>query len=152
MCTRDRMYCEGKNVNGMIEHRDNDRGVRYCYLEGIGCGGSHYNYVSPDFYRFVPWEGPGFKPVGYGYESVAANLEAMARIENETAGLSEKDALARRRELIAEIDRQGLLATPANSFINELVVEAARLSIVNEGAWVDIHYEPKPHVAPRQAR
>jgi len=146
------MYCEGKNVNGMIEHRDNDRGVRYSYLEGIGCGGSHYNYVSPDFYRLVPWEGPGFKPVGYGYESVAANLEAMARIETETAGLSEKDALVRRRELIAGIDRQGLLATPANSFINELVVEAARLSIIADGVWVDIRYEPKPHVALRQIR
>jgi predicted dehydrogenase len=146
------MYCEGKDVNGMIEHRDNDRGVRYSYLEGIGCGGSHYNYVSPDFYRLVPWEGAGFKPVGYGYESVAANLEAMARIESETAAQPEKDALARRRELIAEIDRQGLLATPANSFINELVVEAARLSIIADGVWVDIRYEPKPHVALRQAR
>jgi hypothetical protein len=144
------MYCEGKNVNGMIEHRDNDRGVRYSYLEGIGCGGSHYNYVSPDFYRLVPWEGPGFKPAGYGYESIAANLDAMCRIESETAGKPEKQALLQRRKLIAEIDRQGLLATPANSYINELVVEAARLSIVNDGAWVDIRYKPRPQVARRE--
>ncbi|MBI4664274.1 MAG: Gfo/Idh/MocA family oxidoreductase [Verrucomicrobia bacterium] len=145
------MYCEGKNASGMIEHRDNDRGVRYCYLEGIGCGGSKYNYVSPDFYRLVPWEGPGFKPAGYGFESIAANLEAMQRIERETAHLPDEPALARRRELIAEIDRQGLLATPANSYINELVVEAARLSIVNDGAWVDIRYEPRLHVALRHS-
>ena len=32
--------------------------------------------------------------------------------------------------MIAEIDRQGIIATPANSYINELVVEAARLSIL----------------------
>jgi len=64
------MYCEGKNACGMIEHIDDDRGVRHSYLEDIGCGGSKYNYVSPDFYRLVPWEGPGFKPVGYGYESL----------------------------------------------------------------------------------
>ncbi len=146
------MYCEGKNANGMIEHKDNDRGVRYSYLEGIGCGGSKYNYVSPDFYRLVPWEGPGFKPVGYGYESIAANIEAMRNIENKTAGLPEKRALSQRRKLIAEIDRQGILATPANSYINELVVEAARQSIVNDGAWVDIHYTPAPGVALRSSK
>lgn len=145
------MYCEGSNRSGMIEHRDNDRGVRYSYLDGIGCGGSKYNYVSPDFYRLVPWPGPGFKPVGYGYESIAANLEAMLNIEQKTAGLAEEPALIRRRELLAVIDQQGLLATPANSFINELVVEAGRLSIVNEGAWVDIRYEPRRHVAPRNS-
>jgi D-galacturonate reductase len=146
------MYCEGANASGLIEHRDNDRGVRHCYLEGIGCGGSKYNYVSPDFFRLVPWERAGFKPVGYGYESIAAHLEAMARIEGETAHLPREVALAERRERLAEIDRQGLLATPANSFVNELVVEAARLSIVNDGAWLDIRYEPTPHVAVRSVR
>jgi D-galacturonate reductase len=140
------MYCEGPDASGMIQHIDNDRGVRYGYLEGIGCGGSKYNYVSPDFYRIVPWEGPGFKPVGYGYDSVAANIETMCRIEAEAAGLPEPEALARRRERIVEIDRQGILATPANSFINELVVEAARLSIVADGAWARISYEPRPRV------
>jgi hypothetical protein len=73
----------------------------------------------------------------------------MQRIESDTAGLPEKRALTQRQKMIAEIDKQGLLATPANSYINELVVEAARLSIVRDGAWVDIRYEPKPHVAPR---
>jgi D-galacturonate reductase len=145
------LYCEGKNASGMIEHKDNDRGVRHCYLDAIGCGGSKYNYVSPDFYRLVPWEGPGFKPVGYGYESIAANLAAMEHIETASAGLFDAAALARRRELIAGIDRQGLLATPANSFVNELVVEAARLSILDDGAWVDIRYEPAPHVALRHS-
>jgi len=143
------MYCEGPNGGGMIEHKDNDRGVRYCYQEGLGCGGSKYNYVSPDFYRLVPWEGPGFKPVGYGYESIAAHLESMIRLETETDGLAEEHALPQRRKLLSEIDRQGLLATPANSFINELVIEAARLSIVNDGAWAEIRYEPHPQVALR---
>ena len=143
------MYCEGAKASGMIEHRDNDRGVRHCYLEGLGCGGSKYNYVSPDFYRLVPWEGPGFKPVGYGFESVAAHLEAMARLEAESAGRPAEEALERRRQVLAEIDHQGLLATPANSFINELVVEAARLSILHDGVWAEIRYEPAPHVALR---
>jgi len=64
------LYCEGDDQTGLIFHDDHNRGVAYSYLEGIGPGGSKYNYVSPDFYRLIPWEGPGYKPIGYGYESV----------------------------------------------------------------------------------
>jgi D-galacturonate reductase len=145
------MYCEGKDACGMIQHNDQDRGVRHSYLDNIGCAGTKYNYVSPDFYRLVPWEGQGFKPVGYGYESIAASVESMCRIETATAGQPEKTALVQRCKLIAEIDKQGLIATPANSYINELVVEAARISIVNDGAWVDISYGSHPHVKPRSS-
>jgi len=145
------LYCEGPNSSGMIQHDDQDRGVRHSYLEGIGCAGSKYNYVSPDFYRLVPWEGgEGSKPVGYGFDSVAANIEAMTRIETETTGMSEPEALTRRRSMIEEISKKGILATPANSSINELVVEAARLSILNEGAWAEIGYDPAPHVTLRK--
>jgi predicted dehydrogenase len=140
------MYCEGNNRSGMIDHDDHERGVRYCYLKGIGCGGSLYNYVSPDFFRLVPWEGAGYKPVGYGYDSIAANIQTMHRIEMEVTGLGERASLKRRREVIHEVDQAGIIATPANSYINELVVEAARLSIVNDGARVNIVYGEKPHV------
>ncbi len=140
------LYCEGKDRTGMINHDDHERGVRYCYLDNIGCAGSRYNYVSPDFYRLVPWEGAGFKPIGYGFDSVAANLQTIQRLELEVASLEEKASLKRRREIIHEIDQEGLIATPANSYINELVIEAARLSIVNDGALVKIHYGRKPHV------
>ena len=142
------MYCEGGNRNGMIQHIDNDRGVRYAFLEPDYPEGSRYRYMSPDFFRLVPWEQPGARPVGYGVDSVCANLETMIRIEARTAELAPPAALERRRALIREVDEQGILATPANSAINELVVEAARLSIVNDGAWVDIRYDP-PRVARR---
>lgn len=140
------MYCEGAGRSGMIQHDDQYRGVRHSYLENIGCAGSRYNYVSPDFYRLVPWAGPGFKPVGYGYESIEAILETMNAIEAQTAGMSGATALAKRRELIHAVDAAGLLATPANSFVNELVVEAARLSILADGAWVNIFYGDQPRV------
>jgi D-galacturonate reductase len=143
------MYCEGQGRTGMIQHDDQDRGVRHSYLDPIGCGGTRYNYVSPDFYRVVPWEGPGYKPVGYGFESVAANLETMRRIEAAAAGLDQAEALERRRELIREVDAAGLLATPANSSTNELVTEAARLSIMADGDWCDIVYGDSPHVQMR---
>ena len=38
------------------------------------------------------------------------------------------------------------MATPENSYINELVQEAARLSILNDGDMVLIEYEPEPRV------
>lgn len=140
------MFCEGKGKTGMVLHDDQFRGVAHSYLEGIGCAGSHYNYVNPDFYRLVPWEGEGFKPVGYGFDSVAASLNVIHKIENAVAGLAPEQALAARREMIKAVDEKGLIATPANSSINELVVEAARLSILNDGDRVRIVYGDNPHV------
>ena len=143
------MYCEGEGRSGMIEHNDQDRGVRLAYIQGTGAGGSEYNYVSPDFYRFIPWDGPGLMPVGYGHDSVVSILDKIRHIETEVAGLDEDASLARRRELIKEADELGLLATPANSYINELVTEAARISIQSDGDWVKILYDGKPRVQKR---
>jgi predicted dehydrogenase len=140
------MYCEGEGQTGLIFHDDHNRGVAYSYLKGIGPGGSQYNYVSPDFFRLVPWEGPGYKPIGYGYESVAGITQTIHRIGNETAGLAAGAALARRRQLIREVDAKGLIATPANSTINELVIEAARMSVLGGAAAVRIVYGDHPHV------
>jgi len=140
------MYCEGKDQTGLIFHDDHNRGVAHSYLEGIGPGGSKYNYVSPDFFRLVPWEGPGYKPIGYGYESVAGITETIQRMNKETAGLEPEAALARRRQFLREVDARGLIATPANSSINELVVEAARLSILKGAAPVRIAYGDHSHV------
>ena len=144
------MWCEGEGKSGMVKHNDQFRGVSHSYLEGIGCGGSHFNFVSPDFYRLVPWEGEGLKPVGYGFQSVAASIEAMHRIEGEAEGLDAAASLERRRALIAEVDAKGIIATPGNSSTNELVTEAARMSILHDGAMVDIVYGGKPHVALRR--
>jgi hypothetical protein len=120
--------------------------VAYSYLRGIGPGGSKYNYVSPDFFRLVPWEGAGYNPVGYGYDSVAGITHAIHRLENAAAGMEPEAALARRREMIRETDAQGLIATPANSYINELVVEAARASILADAKPVRITYGTHPKI------
>ena len=141
-----KMYCEGNGKSGMIQHDDQYRGVKYSFLDGIGPGGTCYNYVNTDFFRLVPWEGTGFKPIGYGPDSVSGILNTILHIESETASLPENDALIRRREIIKEVDERGLIATPANSYINELVTEAARISILNEGELVKIEYGEHPHV------
>src|SRR5690242_1560960 len=140
------LYCEGNRQTGLIFHDDHLRGVAYSYLEGIGPGGSKYNYASPDFYRLVHWEGPGFKPVGYGYESVAAITLAIRRMASETAALEPDVALKRRREIMREVDTRGLIATPANSYVNELVIAGARRSVLQDAAPVRIVYGDHPHV------
>ena len=140
------MFFEGEGKTGMIKHNDQFRGVEHSYLEGIGCGGSHFNYVSPDFYKLVPWEGAGYKPIGYGYDSVAASVTTAFQIEEAVQDMGGSESLKKRRELIKETDRKGIIATPANSYINELVVEAARISILRDGENVDIIYGDNPHV------
>jgi len=140
------MFFEGDNKTGMLKHDDQFRGVEHSYLEGIGCGGSHFNYVSPDFYKLVPWEGKGYKPIGYGFDSVSASITMVYQIENEVQNMQAADSLKRRQKMIKEVDKKGIIATPANSYINELVVEAARISILNDGDIVNIEYGQAPHV------
>jgi len=144
------MFFEGDGKTGMIKHNDQFRGVEHSYLEGIGCGGSHFNYVSPDFYKLVPWEGAGYKPVGYGFESVAASVTMACSIEEAVTGLGETESIEIRRRMIEDTDKKGIIATPANSYINELVVEAARISILRDGENVDIVYNGCPHVDARK--
>jgi hypothetical protein len=144
------MFFEGDNKTGMLKHNDQFRGVEHSYLDGIGCGGSHFNYVSPDFYKLVPWEGKGYKPVGYGFDSVSASITMAYNIENEVHKMSDSDSLIKRQEMIREVDKKGIIATPANSFINELVVEAARISILNEAEIVNIEYGQNPKIKVRQ--
>lgn len=139
------MFCEGDGKSGMIKHNDQFRGVSHSYLNGIGCAGSNFNFINPDFYRLVPWEGEGSKPVGYGYDSVAASIETMVRIETEAG-----NELSRRQEIIKVIDEKGIIATPGNSYINELVVEAARCSILGNGKMVKIIYGENPHIEHRE--
>jgi D-galacturonate reductase len=144
------LYCEGDDRTGMIRHDDHQRGVSYAYLEGIGPGGSHYNYVSPDFFRLVPWEGEGLRPVGYGFDSIEAIVESVRRVERAGDGLAESKALPARRSAARAIDEMGIIATPSNSSINELVVEAARMSILADGDAVIIEGQgTAAHVHPR---
>jgi predicted dehydrogenase len=140
------MFCEGARRSAMIRHDDHDRGVSYAYLESIEPGRSAFNFVSPDFFRLVPWSGEGNRPVGYGYDSVASIVETVAQIERETKDLPDREALKKRRNGAYRVGEKGLVATPANSWTNELVLEAGRLSILNDGAPVQILYSPLPHV------
>jgi hypothetical protein len=140
------MFFEGDDKAGFVKHDDQFRGVTHSYLEGIGAAGSIHNYVNPDFYRLVPWEGKGYKPIGYGFDSVSATISSIHSMENEVDGMPEAESLPKRQAIIKEADEKGIIATPANSYINELVVEAARMSILRDGDAVKIVYGENPHV------
>jgi len=125
--------------------------VKYGFVEkGSEPGDTIYAEPNPDYFRLVQTGGKGLTAVGYGYRSIAAIMGAACRVENETAGLSGKQALAARRKLIRETDAEGIIATPANSSYNELVMEAGRKSILAGGREVVIEYGDRPGVAFRE--
>lgn len=133
---------EATGIGGFIQHVDNYRGVAYCAIEaGDDPGDTAHHLVNPDYFQMIERsDGPGLRPVGYGYRAIEQLVDTATRV----ASVAD---LAARQDLLLEIDAAGWHATPANSFYNELVVEAGRLSILNGGRRVDITYGEKPGVA-----
>lgn len=115
------LFFEGKEDGGVLKHDDQFRGV----TQGLPGDAKPFRFVNPDYFRLVPWTGPGLRPVGYGYDSVEASVLSVLRLREE--------GFARRQDLLDEIDAAGLLATPRNSAWNGLVIEAGRRSIRNGG-------------------
>jgi predicted dehydrogenase len=138
------LFCEGDQCGAIIRHDDQYRGVCHGYVDRRA--GAAFRFVSPDYFRLVPWEGEGLRPVGYGYDSIEALVLAARRVNAAGDGLPAADALARRQEVLETIDRRGILATPGNSYINELVTEAARRSITAAGRPATIDYAAVPAV------
>lgn len=132
------MFFEGDDRGGYLHHDDQYRGVSHSYADGKTK--FPFKYVSPEYFKLVPWQGEGLRPTGYGYWSVEGHVQAAIQVD--AAG----DNLRARQRVLDEIDQKGIIATPKNSNINELVVEATRLSIANNGRNVIIEYGEKPHV------
>ncbi len=124
------MWTSQGDAGGFLDHNDSYRGLSYCYIEGA----NRYAEPSPDYMQQVEDPaGSGMKVVGYGFRSLETLVDAAARVELGQTTL-------------AAIDQQGMLATPANSYFNELVTEGARLSLQNEGREVLLQYGVLPFV------
>ena len=135
------MYCAGAEDGGWLMHSDQYRGLQYCFTQRpAGAGSTIYAEPSPDYFQYVDLGGPGLVPVGYGYRSVEFIVRSAITLESETGNVEE------RRRKLAEFDSAAVMATPANSRFNELVIEAGRLSIQNGGREARIIYEPEPCV------
>ena len=77
--------------------------------------------------------------MGYGVESIVATASTVSRMEAEAAADPARSAEIR----LANIDRvndHGIIVTPANARYNELVQEAARLSLANNGDYAVIDW------------
>ena len=133
-----KMFNQGANDACLVFHDDQFRGVKYSFENKVD--GKYYHEPSPDYFKLLYRGGKGLEPVGYGYRSIETLVKAAARVE---AG---GDDAAARRALIKEIDAEGILATPANSSYNELVIEAGRMSILNGGRPAVIEYGDAPGV------
>lgn len=134
-----RLYCAGKGNSGMLVHNDQYRGMEYCYVTD-SLDGKFYHEPSPDYFKYIDLGGGGLTCVGYGYRSIEYIVRNILQAIEASEGLGEGDALAARQELIRRFDEEGIMATPANSSYNELVMEAGRLSIRNGGREVQIRY------------
>jgi D-galacturonate reductase len=132
------LHCSGADIGGLIEHHDQFRGLKYSYLKlPAGDGATIYAEPSPDYFQYVDMGGPGLVPIGYGYRSVEHIIGNCIRVAS--AG-----SLEARQTLLREIDAAGIMATPANSAYNELVLEAGRESILHGGREVRIEYGKSP--------
>ncbi len=128
------LYCSGNDEGGLIDHSDQYRGLKWCYPEE-----RRFFEPSPDYLQYVDLGGPGLVPVGYGYRSVAAIVEAARAVE----------AAADKAAALKAIDEAGILATPSNSRYNELVIEAGRESILSQGREVKIQHTAEAQRAQR---
>ena len=136
------MFCDGPADGCLIRHSDQYRGVVHSYTEaGPDPGDTVYAEPNPDYFRLLDLGDGGLTPVGYGHRSVEFIINTILRVEAEGG-----DDLTRRKQLLKKIDEAGIVATPANSSYNELVVEAGRLSLANDGKKAIIEYGDDPHV------
>lgn len=120
------MYFSDGRKGAWLEHSDQYRGIRYCFTRKVDApGGTIYAEPSTEYFQYIDVGGPGLLPVGYGFRSVDHLVRAVLRVESAEAG--------DRGRVLEEIDTKGVLATPANSWYNEAVVEAGRLSILHGG-------------------
>jgi D-galacturonate reductase len=133
------LYCRGEERGALLSHSDQYRGLKYSYAQiPEGPGSTIYAEPSPDYFQYVNLGGEGLTPIGYGYRSVEHIVSSIIRLESEPE--------ERRGQLLDEVDRQGIVATPRNSSYNELVIEAGRQSILDGGRQVGIRYGEQPGI------
>ena len=134
------MWCRGEADATLLVHSDQYRGVKCSYdSAGDEPGDTIYAEPNPDCFQLVYQGGRGLVPVGYGHRSAEYIIQAGLKARR-MAGLAERQAF------LKQLDADGIMATPANSSYNELVVEAARKSILSGGREVVIEYGDRPGV------
>ncbi|MBM3735290.1 MAG: Gfo/Idh/MocA family oxidoreductase [Acidobacteria bacterium] len=133
------MYFSDGERGAWLEHSDQYRGIRYCYTRRMDSdGGTVFHEPSTEYFQYIDTGVPGLTCTGYGFRSIDYLIRAAIRVESAPA--------MDRAVVLQEIDDVGVLATPANSNFNEMVIEAGRLSIQNGGRLVVIEPGSPPSV------
>ena len=103
-----------------------------------------YEDYNPNFFKtFDSWDPEArIEVAGYGYESIAQGIDDILNLYEETAGLSESDALNRRKQLILSLESHRAL--PAQAMVGTAVNEAVRLSISCQSRYVSFDSEMYP--------
>ncbi len=135
------MTRQGMNLEGTLGEYWADHMDRNLHFVTEAGGFEHYN---PNFFKtYDSWEADGLVDhVGYGYESIQQALDDVRLIHQETDGMSEEEAVARRRQLLE--GWKDLRALPHQALIGVAVIEAVRLSIDNGSAWVGFDDQMHP--------
>ncbi len=127
------MYFESEGSTAILRHDDQFRGVSYSIKEELAEPKKKFYTINTDYFRLVPWNGSGLKPVGYGYTSIDELIKCITKVDS-------IDDKQRQLEELEKIDNLGIIATPKNSYYNELINESARLSIQKNGKTFYIDY------------
>lgn len=95
-----------------------------------------YEDYNPNFFKqYDSWDFPGeVDNVGYGYDSIVQGVNDVRRIVAETAGLDEKEALAKRKAIIKEMEETRAL--PKQALIGVAINNAVRMSADAGGRFV----------------
>ncbi len=95
-----------------------------------------YEDYNPNFFKqYDSWDFPGEEDnVGYGYDSIVQGINDVRRIVNATSGMDEKQALAKRKEILCEM--AATRALPGQALIGVAVNNAVRMSADAGGLFV----------------
>ncbi len=95
-----------------------------------------YEDFNPNFFKcYNDWDNPDeVEWVGYGYDSIKQGIDDIRYIITETLGLSEEQALKKRKEIIEKFEKTRAL--PNQALIGTAINEAVRLSIANNNRFV----------------
>ncbi|MCX7704886.1 MAG: Gfo/Idh/MocA family oxidoreductase, partial [bacterium] len=86
-----------------------------------------YELYNPYFFKpYVNWDNPEIDMyLGYGADSIIQAIDDCIKILDETSGLSEKQAIEKRKKIISEFEKTRPL--PAQAMISVSVIEAAKM-------------------------
>lgn len=105
-----------------------------------------YEDFNPNFFKgYNDWDDPDeVEWVGYGYDSIKQGLDDIRNIVFQTLSLDQEQAMAKRKEIIAKLEKTRAL--PNQALIGTAINEAVRLSLANNNCFVGFDEQLYPFI------